>query len=161
LIDARRTAHRGPNPRCKDEVIQKIYIKPLAALRYRLYRSWMDIVSLERQLKKLERARVRLLKRAEARNRKLLMRLPKKVGLGSVEELIEALRGVTGKRKAALPPNGKRRRKRAVITDATRAKVKKLVQDGKTGSEVAKLVGISLPSVQNIKKALGLVKERK
>jgi transposase len=39
--------------------------------------------------------------------------------------------------------------------------VKKLVQDGKTGSEVAKLVGISLPSVQNIKKALGLVKERK
>jgi DNA-binding CsgD family transcriptional regulator len=38
--------------------------------------------------------------------------------------------------------------------------VKKLVGAGKTGSEIAKSLGISLPSVQNIKKALGLVKSR-
>ena len=31
---------------------------------------------------------------------------------------------------------------------------------GKTGGEIAKSLGISLPSVQNIKKALGLVKKR-
>ena len=50
---------------------------------------------------------------------------------------------------------------RAVITDATREEVKKLVADGKTGAEISEAVGISLPSVQNIKKALGLVKARK
>ena len=32
---------------------------------------------------------------------------------------------------------------------------------GKTGAAIAKSVGISLPSVQNIKKALGLVQARK
>jgi DNA-binding CsgD family transcriptional regulator len=35
-----------------------------------------------------------------------------------------------------------------------------LVKAGKTNEEVAKTVGISAPSVQNIKKALGLVKAR-
>jgi DNA-binding CsgD family transcriptional regulator len=38
--------------------------------------------------------------------------------------------------------------------------VKKLVEGGKTGSQIAKALGISLPSVQNIKKSLGLVKAR-
>ena len=55
---------------------------------------------------------------------------------------------------------GRQRRRRAVITDETRASVKKLVESGKTGGEIAKSLGISLPSVQNIKKALGLVKKR-
>jgi hypothetical protein len=55
----------------------------------------------------------------------------------------------------------KAKRRRAVITDATRAEVKKLTEGGKTGQEVAKALKISLPSVQNIKKALGLVKSRK
>jgi DNA-binding CsgD family transcriptional regulator len=31
----------------------------------------------------------------------------------------------------------------------------------KTGQEIARALGISLPSVQNIKKALGLVKSRR
>lgn len=47
-----------------------------------------------------------------------------------------------------------------MITDETRAQLKKLVEAGKTGSEIAKSLKISLPSVQNIKKALGLVKKR-
>jgi hypothetical protein len=53
-----------------------------------------------------------------------------------------------------------KRRKRSVITDDTRTSVKKMVEAGKTGSQIAKSLGISLPSVQNIKKALGLVKAR-
>lgn len=53
------------------------------------------------------------------------------------------------------------RRRRAKITDAVRTKVRKLVKAGKTGSQVANVLGISLPSVQNIKKALGLVKPAK
>jgi DNA-binding CsgD family transcriptional regulator len=53
------------------------------------------------------------------------------------------------------------RRKRATITDATRAEVKTMVEAGKTGAEIAAALGISPPSVQNIKKALGLVKAGK
>ena len=58
-------------------------------------------------------------------------------------------------------PKGRRpkTRKRAKITDAIRAKVGKLVKAGQTGSQIAKALGISLPSVQNIKKALGLVRK--
>jgi len=39
--------------------------------------------------------------------------------------------------------------------------VKKMTEAGKTGSNIAAALKISLPSVQNIKKALGLVKARK
>jgi hypothetical protein len=38
--------------------------------------------------------------------------------------------------------------------------VKRLVESGKTGAQIARTLRISLPSVQNIKKALGLVKAR-
>ncbi len=60
--------------------------------------------------------------------------------------------------KVKAPAVAGERRKRAVITDETRAEVKRLVEAGKTGAEIAQALGISLPSVQNIKKALGLVK---
>jgi hypothetical protein len=36
-----------------------------------------------------------------------------------------------------------------------------MVGEGKTGAQIAAAVGISLPSVQNIKKALGLVRKGK
>jgi phosphopantothenoylcysteine synthetase/decarboxylase len=51
--------------------------------------------------------------------------------------------------------------KRAKITAAVRATVKNLVKAGKSGTEIAKAVGISAASVQNVKKALGLVKQAK
>jgi len=35
-----------------------------------------------------------------------------------------------------------------------------MVEANKTGQEIAKALGISAPSVQNIKKALGMVKAR-
>jgi DNA invertase Pin-like site-specific DNA recombinase len=53
----------------------------------------------------------------------------------------DAPRGKTAVRKP---------RKRAKITDETRAEVKKLAEAGKTGNEIAKALEISLPSVQNI-----------
>lgn len=95
-----------------------------------------------------------------------LAALPETYGFDSVEAFNEAVRvaargrGRGGKPRAATSA-GKPRRKRAVITNETKARVKSLVEAGKTGSEIAKAVGISLPSVQNIKKALGLVKARK
>ncbi len=109
-----------------------------------------------------------------------LAALPAKYGFASTADFVSAVQAATGgggKRRgrkpgrkanapAAIPAKGgkgspgKKRRTRAVITDETRAQVKKLVGDGKTGSEIAKTLKISLPSVQNIKKALGLVKKR-
>jgi DNA invertase Pin-like site-specific DNA recombinase len=55
----------------------------------------------------------------------------------------------------------KKTRKRAKITPEVIAKVKALVAKNKTGNEIAKEVGISLPSVGNIKKKLGLVRAKK
>lgn len=95
-----------------------------------------------------------------------LAALPGKYGFDSLPAFFEAVRaasrgkGRSAPKAAKAAPAGKRR-KRAVITAETKAKVKQLVEGGKTGAEIAKVVGISLPSVQNIKKELGLVKARK
>lgn len=114
--------------------------------------------------------------------------LPAKYGFSSASEFADAVRSASsgtaassssaprrgrprgrkpGRPAAAAAPSaaskagaGRKRRKRAVITDDTRNQVKKMVENGKTGGEISKSLGISLPSVQNIKKALGLVKGR-
>lgn len=130
------------------------------------------------KLKELEAARAKLASLEQSiagELNKELASLPAKYGFQSADEFIQAVRaaagGGRGKRrgrplgggaKAAAKPaaGGRKRRTRAVITDETRAQVKKMVGDGKTGAEIAKGLGISLPSVQNIKKALGLVKKR-
>lgn len=123
------------------------------------------------KIKELEAARAKLASleqsiAAELNNE--LAALPAKFGFASAADFIAAVKAATGAggkrrgRKAgkAAKAGGKKRRTRAVITDETRAQVKKLVADGKTGGEIAAALKISLPSVQNIKKALGLVKKR-
>jgi hypothetical protein len=97
-------------------------------------------------------------------------------GFNTSEELIAAIKASAGpargkpgpKPKSAQPDLGggvdvtkKRKGKRAKITSEIKAKLKDLVKADKTGAEIAKTLGISLPSVQNIKKELGLVKARK
>lgn len=122
-------------------------------------------------LKEIETARAKLaaLEKAAANQRNhTLVRLPAKLGFADMESLIAALQAVAGpktngrsaKGVKAKTPGAVKRRKRAVVTDATRAEVKKLVEAGKTGGAIAKAVGVSLPTVQNIKKALGLVQKR-
>lgn len=99
-----------------------------------------------------------------------LASLPAKYGFASATDFVAAVQAATGSgplRRGRKPGRARagagstKRRTRATITDETRAQVKKLVVDGKTGGEIAKALGISLPSVQNIKKVLGLVKKRK
>jgi hypothetical protein len=97
---------------------------------------------------------------------KTLAALPSQYGFDNLGSFIAAVRnasrGGKGRRaKKGAGKGGKPKRTRAKITDETRATVKKMVEDKKTGTEIAKAVGISLPSVQNIKKALGLVAKRK
>ena len=130
------------------------------------------------RLKELEAARATLA-RLEQSIASELGGLPAQYGFDSAEAFARAVTAAAGGRSggrrgrppgsgkkaaagpaAVKPAKGRKRRTRAVITDATRAEVKKLVGAGKTGAEIARTVGISLPSVQNIKKALGLVKKR-
>jgi len=124
-----------------------------------------------KQIKELEvtKAKIAALEKSIAKRlSKELATLHKNYGFGSLGEFIRALKGASGtgsRRKGrrgrpAKSADKVKRRRRAVITDETRASVKKLVEAGKTGSQIAKALGISLPSVQNIKKALGLVKAR-
>jgi hypothetical protein len=131
------------------------------------------------KLKELEAARAKLAsleQSIEAELNKELASLPAKYGFASAGDFVRAVNAATGGRgrrgrrgrpagsgaKAAGRKGGpgRRRRRRAVITDETRAQVKKMVDAGKTGGEIAAALKISLPSVQNIKKALGLVKSR-
>ena len=123
------------------------------------------------KIKELESARAKLVsleKSIADELNKELAALPAKYGFASASEFLAAFRAATGGGRRAKgrgaaragKAGGRKRRKRAVITDETRAQVKKLVDAGKTGAEIASSLGISLPSVQNIKKALGLVKKR-
>lgn len=92
-----------------------------------------------------------------------LAKLPARFGFKSADEFLAAFRAATGAKpgaKAKVPAAKSGRKPRVEITDDMVAEVKKLVADGKTGGEIADKVGISLPSVQNIKKKLGLVKKR-
>ena len=115
-------------------------------------------------LKKLEvyQKEIARLQAGIAKMKRKLVALPAKFGFSSMNDFIDALRdaasgaGVKAGRAAA----GARKR-RVAITDEIKQKVKSLLAQDKTGAEVAKAVGISLPSVQNIKKELGLVKKRK
>ena len=96
-------------------------------------------------------------KEVVAERQQKLSGLHKEVGLESTEALIAALRSL-GKspRKSAAPRKGKRTR----ITPAIKQGVGKAVEAGKKGAEIARQFGISIPSIQNIKKELGLVKTR-
>ena len=98
---------------------------------------------------------------AKAQKQKL-SKLPAQLGFASIADLIDALSQISGGRgrKAAKAGKASKRAKRAKITPEVKDKVKELVKAGKTGSAIAKELGISLPSVQNIKKELGLVKKR-
>jgi hypothetical protein len=114
--------------------------------------------------KKLEAARAQLaiLEQQVATDlNKELKALPEQYGFESVSDFIAAVRAASGKRRSRKPGKAaKHHRKRAKITDETRASVKKMVEAEKTGAEIAAKLGISLPSVQNIKKALGLVRKK-
>ena len=94
-----------------------------------------------------------------------LAALPARYGFENVAAFaaaVVAARGAKprrGRPPAAKPPGKKRTRVK--ITDAMRSEVKKLAKAGKAGLEIARAVGISLASVQNIKKAAGITRVRR
>ena len=112
-------------------------------------------------------AKVEALKKAISSQLKHdLSSLHKKYGFESPLALIKAIKAsASGKRPGrvakAAAKGGRKKRKRAKITPEMKHKLKGMVEAGKTGTVIAKSLGISLPSVQNIKKELGLVKARR
>ena len=131
---------------------------------------------LTETVKELQAAKAKLaeLEAAAAKqSAAMLAGLPEEYGFDSVDSFIAALKSAArsggGRRgrpakkavvKAAAPKAGKAR-KRAKITPEIKQQVKDLVGKDESGAAIAKALGISLPSVQNIKKELGLVKSRK
>lgn len=121
------------------------------------------------KLKELEAARAKLaaLEASIADERTAELRaLPAKFGFADAAAFLAAFTAAVGKRRGRKPGSKNvvpkpAKRTRARVTDETRAQVKKMVEAEKTGSEIAKDLGISLPTVQNIKKALGLVRKTK
>lgn len=132
------------------------------------------------QLAKLQKAKAELAV-AEAKlasdRVNALAQLPSQYGFTSLNDFLKAVKAAYGKGGKAAKGKGKSKGKaekapkvakapkagkgkRAKITDEVKAQVKTLAEEGKTGQEIAKLLGISAPSVQNIKKALGMVKAR-
>jgi hypothetical protein len=90
-----------------------------------------------------------------------LAHLHEKYGFATTVDLIKALRaaaGLGGKRRGR---GDAQHRKHARITAEMKEKIKVALQEGKSGTQIVKEFGISLPSVYNIKKAFGMVKARK
>ncbi len=125
-----------------------------------------------KQLQALQAKAKELQESIESERTQELASLPERYGFESLEAFVRALREAAGRRsgrgrrggrgraaKTAAKSTGKKR-SRAKITAETKEQVKAGVQAGKTGAQIAKELGISLPSVQNIKKELGLVKAR-
>jgi hypothetical protein len=112
-------------------------------------------------VKELESAKAKVTELTELLEKELgqkLAGLPAEYGFADMKSFIKALKNAAGagSRKRRAKKAGRSR-----ITPEIKDQVKALVKAGKTGAEIAKELGISSASVQNIKKALGLVKARK
>ena len=128
-------------------------------------------MSFTDQIAELEKAKAKLAQ-AEAKlaadRVSALTKLPGDYGYSSLNEFIKALKAAAGKAgkvkktKAAKAPKAPKaeKRTRAKITPELKQQVIAAVQAGDSGAKIAKSFGISLPSVQNIKKEAGLVKAR-
>ena len=98
-----------------------------------------------------------------------LAKLPAQYGFSSSEEFIAAFRKAVGSKPGRKPGKAGKsaakaaagRKPRVKITPEIEAQVKSMTEAGTTGAEIAKATGVSLPSVSNIKKKLGLVSKKK
>ena len=123
-----------------------------------------QIAELEKAKAKIAQAEAKLASDRVA----ALSKLPGDYGYSSLNDFIKALKAAAGKAgkgkkskaaKAAKAPKPAKRT-RAKITPELKQQVIAAVQAGQSGAEISKSLGISLPSVQNIKKEAGLVKAR-
>lgn len=109
------------------------------------------------------KAKVEKLERSiKAERRALLARLHEEVGLESREALIKALREVEDSSARRTPKGGRAgtaKRRRTTITPELRDAIITAVKGGATGGAAAARFKVSLPTVQNIKRAAGLTRQ--
>ena len=84
------------------------------------------------------------------------------VGMDSTQALIDALGNLPKKRKRRVRRAVKplRKSKRARLTPDQKKSIADAIKGGMTGTAASKEFGISLATIQNIKKDFGLVKSR-
>lgn len=133
-------------------------------------------MSFTDQIAELQKAKAKLAQ-AEAKlaadRVAALSRLPGDYGYANLNDFIKALKDAAGKARKGRPAKAAKvakapkaakakagKRTRAKITPELKQQVISAVQSGQSGAEIAEAFGISLPSVQNIKKEAGLVKAR-
>lgn len=127
-------------------------------------------MSFTDQIAELEKAKAKLAQ-AEAKlaadRVAALSKLPADYGYANLNDFIKALKDAAGKGRKATKSGAKGskeskagKRTRAKITPELKQQVIAAVQSGQSGAEISESFGISLPSVQNIKKEAGLVKAR-
>lgn len=118
-----------------------------------------EIEKLKRRIATLEAKATKSAAKKQKSDKRKVTALARKLGYKTAEALFTALFG--GSPASAAAPAGKRR-KRARLTDENR---KAIVADLKSGqfsaAQVAKKHGVSVPTVNLIKKAAGLTKSRK
>lgn len=124
------------------------------------------------QLNQITAAKAKLAAQEQAifqEREQALAKLPASHGYADLKSFIKALKAAVGPSrkskktaKAAKTPKAAKpaKRTRAKITPELKQQVLAAIQEGKTGAEIVKAFGLSLPSVQNIKKEAGLVKVR-
>jgi hypothetical protein len=122
------------------------------------------IAKLKRQIASLEAKASRAVARKAKSDREKVVSLAKKLGYKTAHVLYAAL--FKGGEKldeliGTTDTTTTRTRKRWKITGAKRKAVIAALKSGKVAAKVAKKVGISLPSVNNIKRAEGLTKSKK
>lgn len=124
------------------------------------------------QLNQITAAKAKLAAQEQAifqEREQALAKLPASHGYADLNSFIKALKAAAGASrkgkkaaKTAKAPKAEKlaKRTRTKITSELKQQVLAAVQEGKTGAEIVKAFGLSLPSVQNIKKEAGLVKAR-
>lgn len=95
-----------------------------------------------------------------AKGKKVARKAPKKAARKSARKATKKVAGKSVKKVAKkVAKKSGRRRKRTTITPQLRNDIIAEIKGGATGAAVAKKFGVSVPTVQNIKKAAGLIRK--
>lgn len=94
-----------------------------------------------------------------------LAKLPRKFGFSDVDSFADAVREAAGGRGSPKKAKGRKaksgRKPRALVTDETRKQVARLALGGATAPEIAAALDLSVGTVHNIQKKLGLKSRRR
>lgn len=120
----------------------------------------LNILDEQNELQKLEQQIAQRKQTIELARRDRLSKLHTELGLGSTLDLINELKRINNGAGAGSAGGGRSGGGRRKVDDAMKQEIKKMVGEGKTGKDIAKSLGISVPTVQNVKSDLGLVRSR-